>query len=186
VVTFDERITIESGKAYGLRFRVPENARSFSRAVDPATPPGDYTQLPLVGDLSLVAEGVLFAFGMTNQESAVYRVKGIRHQKDLVATLTLVDDAPEISQADQGEIPEYKSNVTIPADPYTLAPRDLKYHERIDVQGQVARALVLLTWQVPRFGNIFAFQVQRKDDDGGGPWETVATVAPPRRRPTCR
>jgi hypothetical protein len=45
VVTFDEEVTIEAGKTYGMQFRVPEDARSFtgpsihrqrSRATTPA------------------------------------------------------------------------------------------------------------------------------------------------------
>jgi hypothetical protein len=31
------------------------------------------------------------------------------------------------------------------------------------------RALVRLTWQVPRFGRIASFEVQQRDDDAGGP-----------------
>lgn len=49
----------------------------------------------------------LFAFGVTSQASADYRVQGIQHQKDLIATLTLVDDAPAVSTADSGVIPPY-------------------------------------------------------------------------------
>jgi hypothetical protein len=185
VVTFDELVTIEADKTYGMQFRVPQDARIIDRAVDPATPPGDYRQLTLVGDLSSLSAAIaadsfpLFGFGETEQESANYRVQSIGHQKDLIAILTLVDDAPEISLADQGEIPEYDPHITIPPDPLALPPRDLRYQEVIDGQGAAARALVRLTWQVPRFGNITAFEVQRRDDDAGGPWMTVATVPAP-------
>lgn len=178
VVTLDEEVTIEDGKTYGLRFRVPGDARVISRAVD-VTAAGDYTSLTLVGDLSDITKGLLFAFGETDRETAVYRVQGIAHQKDLVATLTLVDDAPEISQADSGEIPPYVPNVTVPADPFTLPPRDLRYLEMIDGQGATARALVRLSWQVPRFGNIASFEAQMQDVDNGAVWVTVGTVAPP-------
>jgi len=178
VVTLDEEVTIEDGKTYGLRFRVPGDQRIVSRAVD-ATAAGDYTSLTLVGDLSDVTSGLLFAFGETDRETAVYRVQGIAHQSDLVATLTLVDDAPEISLADQGEIPAYTPNVTIPADPFTLPPRDLRYLELIDGRGATARALVRLSWQVPRFGNIASFQAQLQDVDNGDVWVTAGTVVPP-------
>lgn len=180
VVTLDEKLTIEAGKTYGLRFRVPEDARSFSRAVDPSTVPGDSSALTLIGDLSLVAVGTLFGFGETDQESAVYRVQEIGHQDDLIATVTLVDDAPEISLADVGAIPAYNPNITIPPDPFTLPPRDLKYLEVIDGAGSVARAMVLLSWQVPRFGGIRAFEVQIRDDDAGGAWTAADSVLPPR------
>jgi hypothetical protein len=180
-VTFDELLTIETGKTYGVQFRVPQDARSFNRAVNPATTAGDYSSLTLIGDLSLVVAGTLFGFGETDMESAVYRVQGISHQKDLIATLTLVDDAQEISTADNGPIPAYDPHVTIPADPFTLPPRDFKYLEVIDGVGASVRALVRLTWQVPRFGRIASFQVQQQDNEAGGPWVDVASVLPPHR-----
>lgn len=179
VVTLDETVTIESGKTYGITFRVADAARSIERAVDPSTIAGDYNQLTLVGDLSLVAAGDLCAFGETGQETSDYRIQGISHQKNLVATLTLVDDAPAVSTADSGAIPDYVPNVTIPADPYTLPPRDLRYVEVIDGQGATARAVVRLSWQVPRFGTIASFEVQQRDDNSNGAFVTVDSVAPP-------
>lgn len=179
VVTFDEQLTIEDGNTYGMQFRLPGATRSITRAVD-VTPAGDYLELTLVGDLSDVTAGTLFSFGLTDQESAIYRVQGISHQKDLIATLTLVDDAPDISTADTGTIPEYTPNVTIPPDPLELPPRDLRYLELIDGTGASVRALVRLTWQVPRFGNIVSFEVQARFDDGGGSWERIETVPAPK------
>ncbi|EJN15682.1 hypothetical protein PMI42_00699 [Bradyrhizobium sp. YR681] len=179
MVTLDEVVTVEAGKTYGITFRVVDATRSIERAVDPSTVAGDYTQLELVGDLSLVAVGDLCAFGETGQETSDYRIQGISHQKNLVATLTLVDDAPGVSLADSGAIPAYNPNVTIPADPYTLPPRDLRYVEVIDGQGATARAVVRLTWQVPRFGIIASFEVQQRDDNAAGAFVTVDSVAPP-------
>jgi len=180
VVTTDETVTIEAGKTYGLTFRVPDDARSVTVAVDPATAAGDYTQLTVIGDLSLVVPGVLYGFGETGQETADYRVQGISHQKDLVATLTLVDDAPAISTADQGAIPAYNPNVSIPADPFTLPPRNLVYTQVIEGQGANVSAVVRLAWQLPRTGNVVSFDVQARDDDAGGDWATVDSVPVPR------
>lgn len=179
VVTIDETVTIEAGKTYGVTFRVPEDVRSITRAVNASMTAGDYIALTLVGDLSGIAAGALFAFGETDRASADYRVQAIAHQKDLVASLTLVDDAPEISTADQGDIPDYNPNVTIPADPFALPPRGLQYLEVIDGYGATARALVRLSWQVPRFGNITSFDVQQMDNDANGLWTPVASVLPP-------
>lgn len=186
VVTFDEQVTLEDGIAYGMQFRVPQDARTVDRDVDPATPGGDYKALTLLGDLSALEDAIaagsfpLFGFGVKGQESADYRVFSIGHQKDLIAVLTLVDDAPEISEADQGEIPEYDPHVTIPPDPFTLPPRDLRYQEVIDGQGAAVRALLRLTWQVPRFGRIRSFEVQLRDDGAGGAFRTVDSVPAPR------
>ncbi|GAB9224813.1 hypothetical protein BDS110ZK18_66800 [Bradyrhizobium diazoefficiens] len=179
VVTFDEQVTIEAGKTYAMQFRVAADARIIDRAVDEATAAGDYFSLTLVGDLSGLAAGDLFGFGESERVSASYRVQGIKHQKDLVATLTLVDDAPEISRADQGEIPAYDPHVSVPADPFALPPRDLTYLEVVDGKDASVRALVRLSWQVPRFGNIASFEVQQRDDDAGGAFVTVATVPAP-------
>lgn len=179
VITFDEVVTLAAGQTYGVEFRVADDVRSFTRSVDPATQAGDYSSLTLVGDLSLVAVGTLVNFGKTNQVSSIYRIQSIAHQRDLIATLTLVDDAPDISNADSGAIPAYTPNITIPADPFSLPPRDLRYLEIIDGQGATARAIVRLTWQVPRFGKIVSFEVQQRDDDGGGSWVTVDSVLPP-------
>lgn len=181
VVTFDELVTLEDGKTYGVTVRVPDDARSLTFAVEPDTiAAGDYQALTLVGDLSLVTPGALFAFGETGRATADYRVQGISHQKDLVAVLTLVDDAPAISAADHGAIPAYNPNVSIPADPFTLPPRDLRYLEVIEGKGATVRAVVRLAWQLPRFGKTRSFDVQAQDQDAGGPWTPVDSVPVPR------
>lgn len=188
VVTIDEAVTIEDGKTYAVQVRIAAQSSPLTFAVD-TTPAGDYNTLTLVGDLSPISDEIaadgkfskscLFGFGETAQESAVYRVQEIQNQSDLAAVLTLVDDAPDISTADQGDIPAYNPNITIPPDPLTLAPRNLVYLEVIDGQGAAVRALVRLSWQVPRFGNITSFEIQQRDDDAGGAFQTVLTVAAP-------
>jgi hypothetical protein len=165
VVTFDELLTIEGGKSYGFQFRVPEDARSINRSVID-TLEGEYNSLTLVGDLSLVKRGTLFGFGETGQESAVYRVQEIGNQKDLIAALTLVDDAPEISNADKGAIPDYAPNVSVPPDPYTLAPQDFRYFEAVDGPDNAARAIIRLTWRAARRGKIAASELQIASGEG--------------------
>jgi hypothetical protein len=171
IATFDETVTIEAGKTYAFAFRVAEDERSILRSVDPATVPGEYTSLTLVGDLSSLERGTLFGFGETDQESAVYRVYAIAHSKDLVASLTLVDDAPEISQADQGPIPAYNPHVSIPPDPFTLGPQDLRYQEAVEGQGDAVRAITILTWQAARRGKIVSSEVQYLDGLNNSIWQ---------------
>lgn len=178
VVTFDETVTLEATKTYGMSFRLASQTSPIIRAID-VTPTGEYNSLTLVGDLTLIGTGDLFTFGETDSEYAVYRVQSITHQKDLIAQLTLVDDAPDISIADRGTIPPYNPHVTIPPDPFTLSPYDLRYLEVIEGQGTSVSALVRLYWQVPRFGKIASFQVQSRDDDIGGDWITVNSILPP-------
>ena len=62
--------------------------------------------LPDVGDLAM--------FGEINAESVVLRVKAISPRADLTALIELVDDAPEIRLADQGEIPAFETGISAP------------------------------------------------------------------------
>jgi hypothetical protein len=180
VVSFDDTVTVVGGKTYGMSFRLAAQTSPIIRALD-VTAAGDYNSLTLVGDLTGIAAepGCLFAFGETAQEYAIYRVQAIAHQKDLIASLTLVDDAQAISTADSGTIPAYTPNITIPPDPFTLPPRGLHYLEVVDGTGAAVRATVVLSWQVPRFGNIASFEVQQRDDDVTGSFVTVDSVLPP-------
>jgi hypothetical protein len=177
VVAFDETVRIDGIRTFGAQFRVPEDARIIDRSVDPSITAGDYTSLTMVGDLSGVSAGNLFAFGTTNQESSNYRVQGITHQKDLIATLTLVDDAPAISMADSGPIPPYNPNVTIPANPFIFPPRDFRYIQAVDGQGASLRAIIRLSWAAARRGNIMASELQIQS--GNADWQPLSVVAWP-------
>ena len=53
-------------------------------------------------------------FGEVGLETREFLVKSITHDRDLNATLSLVDAAPEVLDADAGEIPEYNPGITIP------------------------------------------------------------------------
>jgi hypothetical protein len=172
VVTFDETVTTVLGTTYGFQFRVPGIPTSIVRAVDSDTiVTGEFNSLTLVGDLSQIESGTLFGFGETDQEAANYRVKTITHAKDLIATLTLVDDAPEISQADQGAIPAYDPHVSVPPDPFTLAPQDLRYQPAVEGQGDAVRAITILTWQSARRGRIVSSEVQYLDGLNAAVWQ---------------
>lgn len=193
VVTFDEAVLVAPGKTYGMSFRLAAQTSPIVRALD-VTAPGEYNSLTLVGDLTGVAAdlaaggpnsaGCLFAFGETAQQYAVYRVQGIAHQKDLVATLTLVDDAPAVSTADQGAIPAYNPNVTIPANSLVFPPRDFRYLQAVDSQSGVVRAIIRLSWASARRGNIVASELQIQNNNGDWrplavlPWPQFATDVP--------
>ncbi len=176
-VAIDETVTIESGKTYGISFRLPGDQRIIVRAVDPDTATGEQRTLEVFGDLSGVPSSALFAFGETGQEYAVYRVQGIKHQKDLIATLTLVDDAPAISQADQGAIPAYSPNVSIPPDPLTLAPQDFRYKEAVEGEGNAVRATIRLSWLATRRGKIASSELEVMRT--GGDWRRIAVLPYP-------
>lgn len=184
IVTFDEVVTIEAGKTYAFSFRVPEDIRSFLRSVDMSPgevdlQPGEYTTLSLVGDLALVKRGTLFGFGETGRESSIYRVQDIGRQKDLIATLTLVDDAPAIAMADQGPIPAYDPHVSVPVDPFTQAPQDLRYQEAVEGVNDSVRAITFLTWQASRKGMIASSEVQYLDGVDNANWQLFAVLPYP-------
>lgn len=172
-VTLDETVTVEGATAYALTFRTAGADRSIIRSVDTVSA-GEYATLPLVGDLSGIAVGDLCSFGEAESVTATYRVAGIAHQKDLIATLTLVDDAPEIESADTGTIPAYSPHVTIPPDPYSLKPQDFRYLEAVDGDWSAVRALVKLSWRAGLRTQPVATELQARAGDGA--WQALATL----------
>jgi len=177
-VTLDETITQADGGAYAVRFRLADG-ESLLRSV--TTVPGESRTLQLVGNAALPDPGDLALFGEADRESVVLRVYAVEPENDLAAKLTLVDDAPAIGAADQGEIPPYDSQITIPPDPLALPPTDLTVREavRYGEDGR-PRAAAQLLWRVPRFGRIRAFEVEASDESQLGPWQPGDTVPAPR------
>jgi hypothetical protein len=181
-VVVDEICTIETDKTYAISLRLPDGT-CLSRSVEVLVT-GEVTEITFTGEIpasddAQLSAGDLFAFGESERESANYRVFSIEHQKDLVARLTLVDDAPAISEADEGDIPDYDAHVTLPIDPYNLPPRELKYYEFIKGDGLNARPYVHLSWQPPHRGTVMSYQVQSIDDSGSA-WKTVDSVPAPK------
>jgi hypothetical protein len=179
-VTLDETITQESGGSYAVRFRLADGS-SLLRSV--TTVAGEGKVLRLVGNGDLPAPGDLAMFGEAGSETVVLRVQAVEPGPDLSARLSLVDDAPAISLADQGEIPPYDSQITIPPDPFTLPPVDLVVREAVRVgEDGVPKAAAEISWRVPRFGVIRVFEIEASDTDPTGnpeAWFSAGTVAPP-------
>lgn len=177
-VTLDEILALAEGVSYGIRLRLADGTFVYRTVATEG--PVETSVLELVGavdDETFPGSG--FTFGEAEQDSAVYRVYAIEHQQDLVARLTLVDDAPEISLADQGEIPDYDAHVTPPVDPLSFPPTDFWATEAIEGYGPSVRAVVRLSWRPVRAGHIRAYEVQQREDDTSTDWRTIATVAPP-------
>ena len=178
-VTLDEPVTMVADKTYSIRFRAADGT-SILRTV--ITDAGDRTTLTLDGHHDLpAAAGDLFMFGETGSETVVLRVLSIRPGPDFSAVLTLVDDAPEISLADQGAIPAFDSQITIPSDPFTAAPVGLAVTEAYEgVDGATATG-ALLTWETVAGERPVSFEVEYRDDDGDKVWRLAASspvVAP--------
>lgn len=114
-VQLDEEVVMEAGKDYAVRFRL-EDGTSLLRTV--VTVAGASTRMefttpiptgdprPKVGDLAM--------FGEAGLETRECVIKAITMDRDLSATLTLVDHAPAIHEADTGDIPAYVPGITIP------------------------------------------------------------------------
>lgn len=177
-VTIDSRVIMEVGNAYGIRFRLADGTTLERVVFNTANEtnvivldPMESTTMPEVGDL--------FSFGETERITRSYRVLEVRPGSDLSAEFALVDDAPEIDEADQGTIPDYDPGITDPPDPYALVPQSLSVSERLSGSGITTKSIVEVTVQIPRTGRIRAFEFQYKDVDAGGEWEPFAVVAAP-------
>lgn len=112
-------IDMEDGKHYGVRIRNGETGDSALHAVETvagstqaltlATPiPSDQEQ-PAVGELAMFGE-----LGKESIEGLVKEIRPVSAGGGLNARLVLVDYNPAILQADQGDIPQWESNITIP------------------------------------------------------------------------
>ena len=177
-VTFDTEVEIEAAVTYGVRFRTTDPG-TLLRAVNATMDPGLYTTLTLVGDLSSLAAGQLAAFGETDQESGIYRVQEIRHQRDLVASILLKNEDLAVADADTGTIPDYDPNITNPPDAFTLAPRDLRVQEVTIGFGLNARAYARLSWQAPRLRNVRLYEIEMQEDFGDFVRAPVGSVPAP-------
>ena len=113
-ITLDDMVQMAGGANYAMRFRHSDGASSV---VSVQTDPGETQSLNLLNPLAsyLAPEpGDLAMFGEAERESANLIVKAIRHSGDFRATLTLVDAAPEVHQADTGVIPAFEALMTLP------------------------------------------------------------------------
>lgn len=114
-LVLDEAITMAAEKTYAIRFRHADGASSVASLVTEAGEPTAITFLQPIPGLSAPEPGDLALFGEAERESADLIVRAIRHSGDFRATLSLVDAAPAIHQADTGAIPAFDSLMTLPA-----------------------------------------------------------------------
>ena len=121
-VTLDETLAMAAGKTYAVRFRCADGATSVASVV---TEPGERSTLRFLQPMPVTAApepGDLAMFGEAARESADLIVKAIRHAGDFRATLTLVDAAPGVHQADRGPITAFDSLTTLPPAPERSVP----------------------------------------------------------------
>lgn len=163
-IVVDESIAMASG-SYSIRFRLADGTSVLREVVTAA---GETNTIDLSGTGTVPAPGDLFMFGETGRESIVCRVFSISPADDLAATLVLVDDAPDIANADTGVIPEFNSNISQPVDLYQLPPKNLSAKEVV-LQGGTgaATAVIRLSWQGPPQGKVRSYEIQVRDEASG-------------------
>lgn len=177
-ITLDEWVVMEAGKNYVARFRLEDGTsvlHNVTRIV------GEHQTILLSADAALPKIGdLMLGFGELGRESVVLRVLRIEPGADMSATLTLVDDAPEISQADTGTIPIFDSKISAPVNPLALAPSDLVVSEELFTLGGDIRAAARISWRVQRTGFATSYEVQIRDDSiANSDWRPLATVPVP-------
>tara|TARA_R100000908_G_scaffold21969_2_gene8897 strand:+ start:28789 stop:34554 length:5766 start_codon:yes stop_codon:yes gene_type:complete len=119
-VVLDDVVTIQAATDYVLRVRGTDgSSHELSVATTSA---GEYNTLSITPEVADIAAGDLYMFGEVNKETTNLKITAIQAQDDLRATLLLVDDAPEIYDADSGTIPPFDSNLTEPLDITDLTP----------------------------------------------------------------
>lgn len=175
VITLDEVVTMESDAVYAVRFRLG-NGDSLLR--DVVLNVGEQTTIELDGAGDVPEVGDLTMFGEAGEESIECRVYSIQHKDKFSARITLVDNAPEIADADLGLIPEFNSHISDPIDFYLLEPQDLRVVELVDGSGGAKTPVVRLSWRVPRQGRVASFEAEARDDTAAGGEYTLRKTVP--------
>ncbi|UWQ77602.1 hypothetical protein K3725_09725 [Leisingera sp. S132] len=118
--TLDELLTPEAGD-YRVNWRSALGDEVVFSAAAPDSYDGIWTASEVVPAADLVA-GDLVSIELMTQESVELLITAILHDGDLQATLKGVPAAPEVLDADQGEIPDYVPTITSVAPNSSLKP----------------------------------------------------------------
>lgn len=106
-ITLDGPVTLESGKSYQLRVRGEDNAQAIATVTS-----GAGTTQTLDLDSAVGAPGDLFVLGEVSRGVAQLIVRAIEPGDDFTATLTCVDAASAVWDADSGTPPAFVSSIT--------------------------------------------------------------------------
>lgn len=177
-VTTDETLTLSSVESYQFRFRRDDGTWLVRKVVSgtggmlkvfPLQASDSPNTLPDIGDL--------FTFGRLDEDSGTYRCLEIVPQENNVHKLMLVDDAPGVSLADNGTIPDWDAGVAIPVDPITLPPQDLTITDGVFEEDGAYWGYLYVTWRLPRLGKVREIQLEYRDE-GNGLWRSVPALSP--------
>ena len=123
-VVLDEECTMEAGKLYSCRFRLADSADT-SLVLSITNVPGTGTALTFTTPVPITSGpevGDLAMFGEATRESVDLLVKRIIRGDNLTGQIIMVDEAPDIYDADTGTIPPFDSKINGPTDPAKITP----------------------------------------------------------------
>lgn len=112
-ITLDEACPMQAGPSYGVRMRYADGSSVVKSIV---ANPGEQTVLTFVAPFAAPypAVGDLVLFGEAGLESIPVIIKEIRHDRDFLARVIALPYDEAIYNADQGTIPPFNSNITLP------------------------------------------------------------------------
>jgi len=124
-VTLDESFIITSGTSYVLKVRVVR-ADGDVEVIDYAvTAPAGVAVRTFKASTTLDADirvGDMAVIGVSGSEDIALKIIRVQPRQGLRAEITAVDAAPEILDADTGDIPDYDPNITAPVRPEDVIP----------------------------------------------------------------
>jgi len=116
-VTVDETLALTAGTDYVMRFWFNDGSGELLRDIETVATDTETSTVTFVTPIATAsgpAAGDQFIFGIKDQESVKLLIKGIsRSDPDGNVTLTLVDEAPAVHDADEN-IPSFDPRITEP------------------------------------------------------------------------
>lgn len=184
-VTVDESVVMEIQHTYRLRVRL-NTGETWYRDLAPAA--GEFRQLtfsqPVPSDQAFPAPGDLAMWGQIEKETRELVIKGIEMDKDLGATITLVDHSPQIHHADSGTVPPWDPGISNPPEyanrPETPVIISIRSDDLVMIRGAdgslAPRMLIELRRPASRRPIPVAVQVRIRRKPGAGQtssWRTL-------------
>lgn len=181
-VIVDSAFPMEAGRSYACRFRSPDftsvllevlTVPGENHELHFTLPPGPEDPAPEVGDLVL--------FGELGREGVEMLVKQIEPGPDLTAKITLIDHAPAVHLADQGEIPAFDTQITRPADFHEHVPppevAQVRSNEEVMRRGLDGSFESVISIALRRPGaNVRYWQARFRETDAESDWTQLPPV----------
>ena len=110
LIELDEQVTMESGKSYGIRFKIYSDKEDGTEDIGSVTSEvhsieGEWTSVNVKDSSNMPTVGDLIHFGPLANISRPYKVKGIEPGEDFSAVVHMIDAAPEIDELTDAETP---------------------------------------------------------------------------------